>query len=170
MQITLQSEFGIVARSQAETPSRVLKEGDTFLLFDRAGDVNAQPIGDQGLYRGDTRFVSRWTLRLNGEPPLLLGSEITSANDRCIIDLTNPDQVSGDEVVLPKGSLHLRRTRFLLDGVVYERLALTSYAAGPVTTRARPAAGFSRSSQRVRLRFGRRFAHGMTLASLPASA
>ena len=134
MQITLQSEFGIVARSHADTPSRVLKQGDTFLLFDRSGDINALGPGDQGLYRGDTRFVSRWTLRLNGEPPLLLGSEITSANDRCIVDLTNPDQVRGDEVVLPKGSLHLRRTRFLLDGVAYERLVLTSYAAGRVTT------------------------------------
>ena len=129
MHATLQTEFVIVARSQAETPSRVLKQGDTFLLFDRSGDINAIGAGDQGLYRGDTRFVSRWTLRLNGETPLLLGSEITSGNDRCIIDLTNPDQVIGEEVVLPRGSLHLRRTRFLLDGVVYERLVLTSYAA-----------------------------------------
>lgn len=134
MQNTLQSEFGIVARSQAETPSRVLKQGDTFLLFDRSGDVNAHGNGDQGLYRGDTRFVSRWTLRLGGEPPLLLGSEVTRANDRCIIDLTNPDQVVANEVVLPKGSLHLRRTRFLLDGVVYERVVVTSYAATRVST------------------------------------
>jgi glycogen debranching enzyme len=134
VQITLQSEFGIVARSHADTPSRVLKQGNTFLLFDRSGDVNPLGPGDQGLFRGDTRFVSRWTLRLGGEPPLLLGSEITSANDRCIIDLTNPDQVVDDEVTLPKGSLHLRRTRFLLDGVVYERIVLTSYAAMRVST------------------------------------
>jgi glycogen debranching enzyme len=134
MQITLSSEFGIVARSQAETPPRVLKQGDTFLLFDRTGDVNAHGNGDQGLYRGDTRFVSRWTLRLNRELPLLLGSEITRANDRCIIDLTNPDHVVDGEVVLPRGSLHLRRTRFLLDGVVYERIVVTSYAATRVST------------------------------------
>ena len=135
METALQTEFGILARSHADVPNRVLKQGDTFLLFDRCGDVNAFGEGEQGLYRGDTRLLSRWILRLNGEHPLLLGSEITRANDRCTIDLTNVDQLDGDVVVLPRGTLHLRRTRFIAAGVVYERLAITSYAAEPVSAR-----------------------------------
>jgi hypothetical protein len=72
--------FIIVAASQPELPPRVLKQGDTFLLFDRFGDINTHAGGEQGLYRDDTRFVSFMELRLGPERPLLLSSEVASDN------------------------------------------------------------------------------------------
>ena len=51
-------------------------------------------------------------------------------NELCTIDLTNADQIVGAHVVLPRGSLHLRRTRFVRGGVVYERLSVTNHASG----------------------------------------
>jgi glycogen debranching enzyme len=128
----LQSEFAIVAKSHTETPSRVLKQGDTFLLFDRHGDINVHGQGDQGLYREDTRLVSQWILLLGGERPLLLGSEISRSNLSCTIDLTNADRLIEGRIVLPRGSVHVRRTRFVHAGVVYERLTATSYMREPI--------------------------------------
>jgi glycogen debranching enzyme len=130
----LQQEFAIVASARLDVPSRVLKEGDTFLLFDRDGDVNTNRGGDQGLYRSDTRLVSRWTLRLSGERPLLLGSEIARSNQSSTIDLTNADHVVDGRIVFPRGSLHLRRTRFIGAGVVHERLVATNYLGEPIET------------------------------------
>jgi hypothetical protein len=51
-------QYAIVAAAHAEVPARVLKQDDTFMVFDRLGDINAQSRGEQGLYRDDTRFLS----------------------------------------------------------------------------------------------------------------
>jgi glycogen debranching enzyme len=126
--------FAIVTHSPTQVSSRVLKQGDTFLLFDGLGDVNAQGPGEQGLYRADTRFVSRWELRLGSDRPLLLGSEISRSNETSTIDLTNADQVEDGRLVLPRGSIHLRRTRFIRAGVLYEQLAVSSYAPARIDT------------------------------------
>jgi glycogen debranching enzyme len=126
--------FIIVAASQPELPPRVLKQGDTFLLFDRFGDINTHAGGEQGLYRDDTRFVSFLELRLGPERPLLLSSEVALDNEHCTIDLTNGDHLVAGRVVLPKGTLHLRRLRVLWQGVLYERLILTNYGLTPAET------------------------------------
>jgi glycogen debranching enzyme len=126
--------FIIVAASQPELPPRVLKQGDTFLLFDRFGDINTHAGGEQGLYRDDTRFVSFMELRLGPERPLLLSSEVARDNEHCTIDLTNGDHLIAGRVVLPKGTLHLRRLRFLWQGVLYEQLILTNYGLAPAET------------------------------------
>jgi glycogen debranching enzyme len=126
--------FAIVTSTHPDIAHRVLKQGDTFLLFDPLGDVNALGPGEQGLYRADTRFLSRWQLRLGAERPLLLGSEIARSNETATIDLTNNDIVEHGRVVLPKGSLHVRRTRFLSRGVLHERVVVANYASMRVET------------------------------------
>jgi glycogen debranching enzyme len=47
-----------------------LVEGSTFCLSDRSGDIN--PGTTQGFFLRDTRFVSTWRLRLDGQLPLAL--------------------------------------------------------------------------------------------------
>jgi glycogen debranching enzyme len=127
-------QFAIVAAAHAEVPARVLKQGDTFMVFDRLGDVNATMRGEQGLYRDDMRFLSFLELRIGPERPLLLSSEVARNNDLCTVDLTNGDIIVEGHVALSKSSLHVRRSRILWQGVCYERFVITNYGLVPSDT------------------------------------
>jgi glycogen debranching enzyme len=47
-------------------------DGNTFVVSDRRGDIDATPIDNHGLFLDDTRFLSRWVLTVNGIRPTLL--------------------------------------------------------------------------------------------------
>ncbi len=53
------------------TPSRMISilEGNTFVVSDMRGDIDALPTDTQGLFGWDTRFLSRWLLTVNGITP-----------------------------------------------------------------------------------------------------
>lgn len=40
--------------------------GNTFVVSDARGDIDAQPVDMQGLFGWDTRYLSRWKLTING--------------------------------------------------------------------------------------------------------
>jgi glycogen debranching enzyme len=42
-------------------------DGNTFVVSDRRGDIEASSIDPTGLFVGDTRFLSRWVLTVDGE-------------------------------------------------------------------------------------------------------
>jgi glycogen debranching enzyme len=42
-------------------------DGNTFVVSDDRGDIEASPTDASGLFSFDTRFLSRWVLSLNGE-------------------------------------------------------------------------------------------------------
>ena len=50
-------------------------DGSTFVLGDRLGDVRVEESGEHGFFSDDTRFVSRWVLRLDDAPLQLLGRD-----------------------------------------------------------------------------------------------
>ena len=50
-------------------------DGSTFVVSDRHGDMEASPDEVQGLFYRDTRFLSRWQLRVNGGKPDVLSVE-----------------------------------------------------------------------------------------------
>jgi glycogen debranching enzyme len=50
-------------------------EGDTFVVSDRRGDIAILPEEAQGLFQGDTRFLSRWVLTVNGQLPNPLSTD-----------------------------------------------------------------------------------------------
>lgn len=50
-------------------------QGDTFVVSDRRGDVDASPDEPQGLFYQDTRFLSRWRLTIGGRSPRLLSTD-----------------------------------------------------------------------------------------------
>ena len=52
------------------TDTVTLVDGSTFCLSDRSGEIN--PGTTQGFFLRDTRFVSTWRLRLDGQLPLAL--------------------------------------------------------------------------------------------------
>src|SRR5437773_2086293 len=100
----------------------VLKQGDTFGVFDRYGDVHPVGRGDQGIYHTGTRFLSRLSMSVCGERPLLLGSTLNENNILLNSDMTNPDLREGRQITVPRGALHIFRSKFLWEGVAYDRI------------------------------------------------
>src|SRR6266853_2623900 len=43
-------------------------EGNTFVVSDLAGNIDATPVDTHGLFAWDTRFLSRWVLTIDGQP------------------------------------------------------------------------------------------------------
>jgi glycogen debranching enzyme len=132
--VTLQENFYILATSsRADDRTRVLKHDDMFAVFDRFGDVQPVGVGEQGLYNHGTRFLSRLELRVGGRRPLLLSSTVKEENDLLAVDLTNPDIASRDgTLLLPRGQVHVFRTKFLWRGVCHERLRVSSFGLAAV--------------------------------------
>jgi glycogen debranching enzyme len=50
-------------------------KGDTFVVSDRRGDVDASPSDPHGLFHQDTRYLSRWRLTIGGRTPRLLSTD-----------------------------------------------------------------------------------------------
>jgi glycogen debranching enzyme len=123
-------QIAAVSSLQAGRP-QALKQGDTFAVLDRSGDVVAGPDSPEGLFHRDTRHLSRFTLTLAGKQPLLLSSTLRDDNVALTCDLTNPDLVLGGAMV-EHDLVHLRRTKLLWNGAGHERLAIRSFAHQPL--------------------------------------
>src|SRR5215472_8388790 len=131
--IQVHDRFYILATaSQAAQRTAVLKQDDTFAVFDESGDIGAFGGGEQGLYHEGTRYLSLFRLRLNGQRPLLLSARVKDDNELFGADLTNPDMPLAGNQVLPRDLVHLFRARFLWDGTWHERLRLWNYSRAPV--------------------------------------
>src|SRR6266576_4199953 len=50
-------------------------EGNTFVVSDRAGNLDASPSDPVGLFAWDTRFLSRWILTVDGTVPNVLSTD-----------------------------------------------------------------------------------------------
>lgn len=106
---------------------RTLKQGDSFALFDALGDIVEPGNSPGGLFHLDTRHLSGLELLIDGQRPLLLSSAIESDNVVLTVDLSNPDIYQGGKVVLPRETLHVRRSKFLYGGICYERIAVHNF-------------------------------------------
>src|ERR671929_1203696 len=110
----------------------VLKEGQIFLVADRAGDVKALNLEGHGLYFRDTRHLSLFEMDITGTRLTLLSaagelnfmSNLQFANDM----LLGP---SGEVIAEPR-TISIRRNRFLHDDGLHERLGLFNYNAHAV--------------------------------------
>jgi glycogen debranching enzyme len=122
----------LAAAPSADEQSRVLKHGDTFGVFDHFGDIKPVGLHEQGLYFEGTRFLSCFLLGLGPNRPLFLSSTIKEDNDLLVVDLTNPDIPGAAEAPVPRGTLHILRTKFLWNGVSYERIRIKNYGLSPV--------------------------------------
>jgi glycogen debranching enzyme len=122
-----ETPFYIPATGSATRPRRTLKCGDAFIITDSHGDIGASTGDPDGLFHGDTRFLSHLELSLNGEHPLLLGSNVRDDNTLLAVDLTNPDFYTGGQITLLRDIVHIARTIFLWNGTAYQRLALRNH-------------------------------------------
>jgi glycogen debranching enzyme len=113
-------------------------DGNTFVVSDRRGDIEASPAEPTGLFSFDTRFLSRWLLTVDGE----------RLNPLSVDDLHYFDArfflVPGTGTVYVDASLSLIRRR-AVGGGFHEQLTLLNHAQQPVdvTVRIEAASDFA---------------------------
>ncbi|HLF69030.1 MAG TPA: glycogen debranching N-terminal domain-containing protein [Gaiellaceae bacterium] len=95
-------------------PMLTILEGSTFCISDERGDIAGET---SGFYAHDTRFLSRLTLRIEGERPLLLSSGRVE-HFAASFYLRNPSANR-----LPHDALSIARERFVGTGM-HERVAI----------------------------------------------
>ncbi len=131
--IEIGQQFYISASSSmADDRTRVLLHGDTFAVFDRSGDIQPVGAGQQGIFYKEARHLSRLDLTVSKKRPLLLSSTIREDNILLGVDLTNPDMEISSGSLLPRGTLHIYRTKFLTDATCHDQIALHNYGQAPI--------------------------------------
>jgi glycogen debranching enzyme len=114
--------------------THLLRHDDCFGLFNEIGDIDAETRSEAGLYRCGVRHLSRLTLTIAGLRPLLLAATPRDDNVLLAISLTNPDiRGDGGSVILPCGTLHIRRSRFIWQGVCHELIRVRNFALSNVS-------------------------------------
>jgi glycogen debranching enzyme len=121
-----------VPSAAAPGMQRVLKDGDTFAVFDDHGDIPVHASALHGIYHDGTRHLCASRLLLQGEPLLLLGSAVRDDDVLLVVDLTNPDHSREGRTIIPHGALHVMRSKFLIEGRCYEQLAVTNFRDTPL--------------------------------------
>lgn len=132
IEVPSEGPYYITATQISGRLPHTLKYGDTFIMLDARGDIAAVAGQSGGLFHLDTRYLSRLELLVNGVPPLLLGSYMRDDNTALVVDLTNPDIVSGQRLLLERDSVHILRTAFLWRDTAYQQLGLRNYGDNAV--------------------------------------
>ncbi|MGG1631720.1 amylo-alpha-1,6-glucosidase [Rossellomorea sp. NRS-1567] len=111
---------------------RVIKENNLFLLTDEQGDIVSDHSYGLGLYKNDTRYLSKLNVKINNEKPILLHSD-GSENYMSTILSTNPHQEEDGNLILWRESVEIERKRFIYDDVLYETITTKNYYPKPVS-------------------------------------
>jgi glycogen debranching enzyme len=114
---------------------QVIKEGRTFFISDRYGDVPEPNTAALGLYHKDTRFLSRLELTVNDLKCLLLHSS-TERNYSQIVELAYPFEKLDPEGMEHRENVSLQRFR-VLGGSLFERIRLRNFGVKSRTMRLR---------------------------------
>lgn len=132
--IEVENKYYILATSSlADQRTMVLKEGDTFGIFDWLGDIHQVGTGTQGIYHNGTRYLCRMELNINGARPLLLSAAPREDNQALVVDLTNPDLFTDDQPAVRQDTLHIQRLKFLWQSKYHERIQLLNFGQQPAT-------------------------------------
>jgi Glycogen debranching enzyme len=128
--VRVEDEYYVRASSAlADDRTRVLKHGDTFAIFNRYGDIEAFGPSQFGLFHAESRYLSRFTMRVNQQQPLLLSSTIREDNAFLSVDLTNLDSPVNSDDTLPRGTVHIFRLQFLREASCYSIFACSITAS-----------------------------------------
>ncbi len=126
--IRLGEQWYILAtESPADERRRVLKHNDIFAVFDRFGDIQPIGLGEEGIYHGDTCFLSHHELLIEGVRPMFLNSTVKDDNGVFIVEQMNPDLHPDGRNPIPKGVLHVFRAKLLWNNACYEHVRVVNY-------------------------------------------
>ena len=109
-------------------------DGNTFVVSDSRGDIEASLTDPTGLFSFDTRFLSRWVLTVNGE-----GLNPLSVDDLQYFE-TRFFLVPGTGTVYVDAKLSVIRQRAVGDGF-HEELTILNHDEDPVDLTVRIEAG-----------------------------
>ncbi len=140
--VRVKDEYYVRATSAlADDRTRVLKYGDTFAVLNRYGDIEPIGFGQFGLFHSETRHLSRMTMQLNQQTPMLLSSTIRDDNAFLAVDMTNFDTTTISNGAsgavknpdgLPRETIHLFRSKFLNKASCHEQIRLINYGLQPL--------------------------------------
>ncbi|MBX3159774.1 MAG: amylo-alpha-1,6-glucosidase [Deltaproteobacteria bacterium] len=129
--IQIEDQYYILAAStRTDDQPRVIKQGESFGVFDHSGAIRPVGLGEQGLYHEGTRHLSRFELVVQNRRLQPLRSTVRS-DHVLVVDLANPDYLELLEPV-SRAQVHVQVTSFLHDGAWHARIALHSYAMRPL--------------------------------------
>jgi glycogen debranching enzyme len=128
------SDFYILASSLASRrATRVLANGESFVVFETGGDILESPLEALGFFCSDTRYLSRFELRIAGETPYFLNSYLSDDNAQLRVNLTNPDlRIQGGAIHLRRDEIQIERSWVLADSAMFHRLRVRNYARSPL--------------------------------------
>ncbi len=112
--------------------NRVLKQDETFGVFDEYGDIDSQTVQEEGVFHKGTRFLSSLQLKLLGSRPVLLSSTVRQDNVLLSADLTNPGVFRDGNLLLPHGTLHIWRSQCLWHDVMYMTVEIRNFSREPI--------------------------------------
>jgi len=124
---TAQQYYIAAGSSPTDDRARVLKYGNCFAVFNRYGDIEPLGLGEHGVFFRGTRHVSELVLAVWDTRPLLLSSTVKSDNFVFTADLANVDVTDGQQIVVPRGTVHIVRSRFIWHDVIHEEIHLINY-------------------------------------------
>ncbi len=109
----------------ADNKTISILEGNTFVVSDLGGDIDASPTETKGLFAFDTRYLSRWLLTLDGKTPNVLSTDDLAYFSAQFF------LVPGTGTVYVDADLSIIRTREVGDGF-HESLRILNHKAEPV--------------------------------------
>ncbi len=132
--IQLGSDFYIHASSlTSRRATRVLVNGESFAVFEVGGDILESPLEPLGFFHRDTRYLSRFELKIAGETPYYLNSDSSREKAQLRINLSNPDLgFQAEAVELPHNSIQLERNWVIAGAVLFHKVVVRNYARLPV--------------------------------------
>ncbi len=113
-------------------------DGDTFVVSDLRGDIDASPTDAEGLFSRDTRHLSRWRLTVDGQTPGVLST------DDLRYDAAQFFLVPTTGTIYVDAALSIRRARTITEGF-REEITLLNHSprAAEVRLRIDAAADFA---------------------------
>ena len=100
-------------------------EGNTFVVSDRGGDIDASPARPHGLFVDDTRFLSRWLLTVDRRRPAILSTDDVEYFEAQFFLAPSSGTVYID------AALSLMRKRTVARGFI-ESLVVSNHSSRPV--------------------------------------
>jgi glycogen debranching enzyme len=127
-------DFYILASALASRrTTRVLADGRSFAVFEAGGDILTSPAEALGFFHRDTRYLSRFELRIAGETPYFLNSYLSDDNAQLRVNMTNPDLgVQRGFIELRRDAIQIERSWVLADPSIYQRLCVRNFTRSPV--------------------------------------